>query len=142
MCSSLTEPISAWCRSSQAPGRCSRRFVSSDIYNSSLFGLHFYTKEWKIFFILIPKPAYKLKTDCIISFVFQGTKEAEGEDYIASRREEYLCSSQTEPISACCLNSCRHLGDVYEGLFLVIFTIHLYLVHITIPKNRGYFFIR
>ena len=34
----------------QAPGRCLRRLVSSDIYKSSRFSLHFYTKEWKLFF--------------------------------------------------------------------------------------------
>ena len=41
-------------------------------------------KNERYFFILIPKPAYKLKTDRIISFFFQGTKEADGEDYVAS----------------------------------------------------------
>ena len=67
-------------------------------------------------------------------------KEAEGEDYVASRREEYLCSSQTEPISACCHSFCRHQGDVYEGWFQVTFIIHLDLVCISIPKNGSYFF--
>ena len=47
-----------------------------------------------------------------------------------------MCSSQTEPISACCRCSCRHQGDVYEGWFQVTFIIHLDLVCIYIPKNR------
>merc|ERR1711895_276837 len=89
-----------------------------------------------IFFNFISKPVYKLKHDCIFSFVFQGSKEAEGENYVASRREEYLCSSQTEPISACCRSFCRHQGDVYEGWFQVTFIIHLFLVGISKSKNR------
>ena len=105
-----------------------------------IFIIHLYlvcisiSKNGSHFFHLIPKPAYNLKPDCVFYFVFQGTKEAEGQDYVASWREEDFCSSLTEPISACCLP--EPARDVYEGWFQVTFIIHLFLVCISKPKNR------
>ena len=133
MCSSQTEPISACCRSF-----CRHQ---GDVYEGWFqvtFIIHLFlvgiSKSKNRFLRFVPKPAYKLKPDCIFSFVFQGTKEAEGQDYVASWREEDLCSSLTEPISACCL--LEPARDVYEGWFQVTFIIHLFLVCISKPKNR------
>ena len=131
MCSSQTEPISACCRSF-----CRHQ---GDVYEGWFqvtFIIHLFlvgiSKSKNRFLRFVPKPAYKFKPDCIFSFVFQGTKEAEGQDYVTSWREEDLCSSLTEPISACFRSSqapgrcVRRLvsSDIYNSSQ---FSLHFYI---------------